>query len=355
MHDVLPPETPLALRARLADLCDTCARAFERGDAVPPPAEPIGLDPTFDAAPPGVRAVVFALGAALERLRHGLDLRNRGIVEPDPGARRPSPTSERDRPENIRFALKGTLAVMSAYLIYTGLDWPGISTAVTTCFFVLLGSLGESMYKSTLRISGALVGGVAAGLCIALVLPAMTDIGQLALLVAVAGGICGWVAAGSELLSYMGLQMAFAFFLGVLQGYGPATEFTVLSDRVIGILLGNVLVAVIFSSLWPTSTKARAETAIDHALDELAAFAGDGMPRAVGPRLAVLEAADHARRFASFSSFELRMIPGAEPQLGIALPELLRLAGFAFVAVSSDTAILARRSEAILVEVKSEK
>jgi 4-hydroxy-2-oxoheptanedioate aldolase len=30
-------------------------------------------------------------------------------------------------------------------------------------------------------------------------------------------------------------------------------------------------------------------------------------------------------------------------------------AGFAFVAVSSDTAILARRSEAILVEVKSEK
>ena len=59
------------------------------------------------------------------------------------------------------------------------------------------------------------------------------------------------------------------------------------------------------------------------------------MPRDVGPRLAVLESLDHARRFASFSSFELRMIPGAEPQLGIALHELLRLAGFAFVAAES--------------------
>ena len=155
MQDVLPTETPLALRARLADLCDACASAFERRDAAPPPAEPIAMDPTFGPAPPNVRAVVSAFAAALERLRNGLDLRNRGIAEHDPGARRPSLSSKRDRPENIRFALKATLAVMSAYLIYTALDWPGISTAVTTCFFVLLGSLGESMYKSTLRISGA--------------------------------------------------------------------------------------------------------------------------------------------------------------------------------------------------------
>jgi len=83
-----------------------------------------------------------------------------------------------------RFALKATIAVMASYFIYTMLDWPGIRTAVVTCFFVALGSLGETMHKLTLRIGGALIGGAAALLSIVYVLPQMTDIGQLALLIA---------------------------------------------------------------------------------------------------------------------------------------------------------------------------
>ena len=96
--------------------------------------------------------------------------------------------------------------MMCAYFIYTGLALPEIATAVTTCFFVSLGSLGESIQKLTLRIAGALVGGVAAGLCIAFVRPSMTDIGQLVLLVGVATGICAWVSASSVRLSYAGLH-----------------------------------------------------------------------------------------------------------------------------------------------------
>src|SRR6185369_12142817 len=155
-------------------------------------------------------------------------------------------------PEHARFALKTTIAVMASYFIYTLLDWPGIRTAVTTCFFVALGSVGETMHKLTLRIGGALIGGLAAGLCIVYLFPHMTDIGQLALLIAAASALCAWVATSSELLSYAGMQMAFAFFVGALQSYGPATEVTVLRDRMVGILLGNVLIAIAFSVLWPT-------------------------------------------------------------------------------------------------------
>ena len=40
-----------------------------------------------------------------------------------------------------------------------------------------------------------------------------------------------------------GMQIAFAFFLGILQGYAPATDLTVLRDRIAGILLGNIAVS----------------------------------------------------------------------------------------------------------------
>ena len=156
-------------------------------------------------------------------------------------------------PEHVRFALKTTIAVMAAYFIYSVLDWPGISTAVPTCFVVALGSMGETIQKMWLRIAGALIGGLAAGLCIVYLLPHMTDIGQLCLLIAVASGIFAWVATSSDRLSYMGMQMALAFLLGVLQGYGPNTSLTVLWDRVVGVLLGNLMMSLVFSVVWPIS------------------------------------------------------------------------------------------------------
>ena len=338
MQEVLPVETPAALRAPLADACDACADVFERADATPPLLEPLA-DDLFDEAPPGARPVVRALAAGVTRLRDGLERRRLGIADRKPDAIRRPATSRRDRLDDLHFALKTALAVMLAYLIYTGLGWPEISTAITTCFFVSLGSLGESIHKFTLRITGALLGGVAAGLCIAFVLPSMTNIGHLCLLVGAATVISAWVAASSPRLSYMGLQIAFAFFLGIFQGYAPPAEFTVLRDRVLGILLGNVLVTVIFSTLWPTSAKARAETLTEQALEELAAFAGAGMPRDGGLRLAVLGSIEEARRLSSIAALELRMIPpGASagpPRRPVSVPAVERLAGFVFVAAES--------------------
>ena len=72
---------------------------------------------------------------------------------------------------------------MVVYAVYTLLDWPGMRTSIVTCFFVALGSLGETVHKLVLRLSGALLGGLIAGLCIVFVLPHMTDIGQLCALI----------------------------------------------------------------------------------------------------------------------------------------------------------------------------
>ncbi len=226
---------------------------------------------------------------------------------------------------------------MAAYVIYSGLDWPGISTAITTCFFVALGSLGETMHKLTLRLAGAAIGGLAAGLSIVFLLPAMTDIGQLCLLIAAASFVAAWVATSSELLSYAGMQIAFAFFLGVLQGYGPSTDLTVLRDRVAGILLGNVLVSLVFSVLWPASAIDRARRSLAEALGGLGRLlTDDDAASEAGSRLAVLRALGEARRFFAIGGFELRMLPGrASPGeiRDFSLDSLDRLAASVFVVI----------------------
>ncbi|HSY18988.1 MAG TPA: FUSC family protein [Candidatus Acidoferrales bacterium] len=161
-------------------------------------------------------------------------------------------------PSHVRFALKVTLAAMVCYLIYTGLHWPGISTAFITCCFVALGNTGATIYKSWLRLFGCLAGGLMGYLAIFFLIPHMESIASLVLLTAVASALIGWVAAGSERIAYAGLQAAFAFYLCVFQGFEPGIDLTIVRDRLVGILLGTVVSAIVFRSIWP-----------EHAAEEL--------------------------------------------------------------------------------------
>ena len=175
-------------------------------------------------------------------------------------------------PAHVRYALKVTFAVLASYATYTLLDWPGIRTAVTTCFFVSLTTFGESAHKLTLRISGAVIGSLLGGLCLVFVIPSLTDIGQLCLLVAGVSALCAWISTSSENISYAGMQMAFAFFLVALQGYSPASDLTALRDRVVGIVIGNLWISVFFTSLWPVSALQQARNLWSSSLEKLSAL-----------------------------------------------------------------------------------
>jgi multidrug resistance protein MdtO len=236
-------------------------------------------------------------------------------------------------PAHWQFALKTAIAVMVVYFIYTMLDWPGLRTSIVTCFFVALGSVGETVHKLLLRISGALIGGSIAGLCIVFVLPHMTDIGQLCLLIAIVSAGAGWVATSSELLSYAGLQIAFAFFLGVLQGYAPATDLTVLRDRVVGILLGNVVMTLVFTLLWPESATAGVRAALAKAEQAISAVVSrTGDPAEARERAA--QALVQAEHFSLVRRFELNMLQHHSGEKA-PIPQVVnveRAAGEAFVA-----------------------
>jgi multidrug resistance protein MdtO len=337
IFEALPDDLPDDLREDLASRLRVCRQAIESGVA---PATPESPAPTSqfvsggNEQPPAVIAVRSALSALLSAI-------SRPVTSPDKTEAHHPPrrlfvADAFSNPAHWQFALKTTIAVMISYAIYTLLDWSGLRTAIVTCFFVALSSLGESVHKLVLRLSGAVIGGIISGLCIVFVLPHFTDIGQLCLLVFVVSLGAAWVATSSELLSYAGMQIAFAFFLGILQGYAPATDLTVLRDRVAGILLGNIVITIIFSSFWPQSARSGVRAALAEALRAIAEVIR--RPRsAEEARMRTVQALARADHLRTLSLFELRMLPShARESLGVpSVGNIERLAGAAF-AVSTE-------------------
>jgi multidrug resistance protein MdtO len=319
--EAYPDPIPPRERTRLSHLVRRCLAALERHSFEPETAPEL-------ESPPEALAATRAF-AELQR-----ELSRTQAQLPAHAGHKPGQLFVSDalsNPAHWQFALKTTIAIMIVYSLYTMLDWSGLRTSIVTCFFVALGSFGETVHKLVLRLSGAIIGGLIAGLSIVFVLPYLTDIGQLCVLTAVVAFFAGWVATSSERLSYAGLQIAFAFFLGLLQTYAPATDLTVLRDRVVGILLGNVVMTLVFSGLWPESAFTRLRGALADALRGIASLLRSPQDGAA-TRQRIVEILARANEFETLGGFEIDMQPlqGRLPDLH----RIERLAGAAFVAAS---------------------
>jgi multidrug resistance protein MdtO len=175
-------------------------------------------------------------------------------------------------PDYIQYALKTTAAAMFCYFLYSLLDWPGIHTAFLTCYIVGLGTTAETVEKLTLRIVGCLLGAAAGYGTMIFLIPDLNSITALMVVVCFGTLAAGYVSAGSPRISYAGFQAAFAFYLCVIQGSSPAFDLSTARDRVIGILLGNVVAYVVFTNLWPVSVGKRIDPAIAGLLRRLSAM-----------------------------------------------------------------------------------
>ena len=180
----------------------------------------------------------------------------------EPDGRRLLVADALTNPAHVHFALKVTFAAMFCYIVYEAIDWSGIHTALITCVFIALETTEATMYKGTLRVVGCLIGGALALFAIVFLMPHMETIASLVVLVACASAIAGWVAAGSERISYAGLQIAFAFFYSVFQGYAPDTDLDNVRNRVVGILFGIVVTGFVFHYIWPERATAAGDRKI---------------------------------------------------------------------------------------------
>ncbi|OXI17466.1 FUSC family protein [Burkholderia sp. AU15512] len=174
----------------------------------------------------------------------------------------------RTNPDHIRYALKTTAAAIFCYLLYSQLDWSGIHTCVVTCYIVSLGSTAETVEKLTLRIFGCIVGALLGTAALVFVVPSLSSVGHLMALVFAGGWLAAWVAFGSPRIAYAGFQIAFAFFLCVIQGAGPGFDLTIARDRTIGILLGNVVVYLVFTRIWPVSIGKQIDAGLAALIDQ---------------------------------------------------------------------------------------
>ena len=153
-------------------------------------------------------------------------------------------------PEHMKFALRGCLTASLCYVIYNGIDWPGISTSVTTCFLTALSTIGSSRQKQVLRFIGATLGGFVLGMGSQIfILPAVNSIGGFTILFIVVTALSSWVATSSARLSYCGVQMALAYYFVHLQEFAFQTSLAIARDRVVGILFGLTMMWLVFDQI----------------------------------------------------------------------------------------------------------
>jgi multidrug resistance protein MdtO len=90
-----------------------------------------------------------------------------------------------------------------------------------------------------------------------------------------------WIAAGDKHISYAGFQIAFAYLLCVVQGPSASFDMVVARDRVIGILVGNIVSYFIATRVWPVSVGPRIDSALQRARRQLESIASgiDGWSR----------------------------------------------------------------------------
>jgi uncharacterized membrane protein YccC len=247
-------------------------------------------------------------------------------------------------PAHVHFALKVTFAAMFCYIFYMAIDWPGLHTALITCTFIALESTGATLHKGVLRIGGCVIGGALALFTIVFLMPHMETIASLVVVVACAAAIAGWVATGSELVSYGGLQLAFAFFYSVFQGYAPDTDLDNVRNRVVGILLGLIVTGLVFQYIWPERTIDRLRAALRAALQQLARLV-----EIPGPQTSIAAAKsethaligatsksfDHTRRYVELTQFEFEESPDRDRTSLGDLESTLSRAEEVFVAATS--------------------
>jgi len=274
----LPDSVSGEERGRLAAHCGRVAEALRAETAIPAPDQPTpsaGDDSALQE--PALREAWASL---------------REMADPEPTwptmAQEPFFAADAlSNPAHQRFALKTTLAAMIAYVVYAGIDWQGIHTAMITCYVASLGTTGETVHKLTLRIVGCLIGAAMGLAAILFIIPNLTSVGGLMVLVFLAMLPAAWVSTGSERISYGGVQIGLAFLLTVLQGFEPSLDMDSARDRIVGILLGNVLVYVIFTRIWPVGVVTDVRAGLANALAALSRLAA--LPR--GDRRALVNEA----------------------------------------------------------------
>jgi multidrug resistance protein MdtO len=245
-----PPTIDSTTRARCARIAEVCTKLT--------PGSPISESEPFQVDPAGrytlLDRVEGALHAILTMPSNAGVGKNRELVAlPRKEVPFLIPGALRSR-ENVAFGLKICLCATLCYILYHALAWPGLSTSVTTVLVTGLSTTGAIKQRLVFRILGSAIGGLILGIGATVFLfPHMDSITSLIVLEAVIAFMAAWIAAGPK-FNYIGLQIAFSFYIVAYEGLSAPTELAPARDRLIGIVLALLLMIMVFDRLWPVRT-----------------------------------------------------------------------------------------------------
>jgi multidrug resistance protein MdtO len=265
-----PPDAATqASLLRMADACEVMRRAFAERRR---PASRDGGAPWAPATTTTTWPPLVDMERALEQILLAVRVREPAERphETRPGLLLPDAFTN---PEYVQFAIKGAAASLICYLLFIGLDYPGIYTSVITCFVVSLSTIGSSNQKGLLRFGGAALGGLMGLVALVYAFPNVDGIGGFWVVFAAGTAVAAWINFGTPRVSYGGYLTGLAFYKAVFQSFGPAVSATVLRDRLIGIAFGLIVFGLLERVLWPVRAADRIHERLADVLRSLAGLA----------------------------------------------------------------------------------
>jgi multidrug resistance protein MdtO len=85
--------------------------------------------------------------------------------------------------------------------------------------------------------------------------------------------LAAWIGAGPR-FNYVGIQIAFAFYLVALSGFTTPTELAPARDRLAGIMLAVIVMWFVFDQIWPVRTTTEIRRVVASVLRDAARVVG---------------------------------------------------------------------------------
>jgi hypothetical protein len=161
--------------------------------------------------------------------------------------------------DRVKTAVKTGLAVVLAYGVALSMDWEHAYWAAFTVAFCTLSTVGESLNKGLLRLSGTLVGGVAAITLIALF---PQERWPFLIGMSIFTGFCTYMMFDTSRWYFWNLAGASLPLLALSGGSNPLNDFQTVLLRGEQTALGLVSYSLVWLLIWPTSTREVFEDAV---------------------------------------------------------------------------------------------
>ena len=161
--------------------------------------------------------------------------------------------------DRVKAAIKTALATVLAYGVALSMDWDHAYWAAFAVAFCTLSTVGESLNKGLLRLSGTLLGSLAAVTLIALF---PQDRWLFLIGMSIFTGFCTYMMPGNSRWYFWYVAGFSVPLLALAGGSDPLNDFQTIITRSEETALGIVSYSLVWLLIWPTSSREALEDAV---------------------------------------------------------------------------------------------